>query len=132
MGVIEHALDEMPAAHKTLWLKGKLTVKLAASRYFVAGRPMSEILAVIADPGTLIAEVVRRFFGAQVVQAGGGDDPFVGLLVGDAMDRLLLNFPDTAARMRSVPKHALLLITAPIGSRPGASMVFVTDRRRTA
>lgn len=130
MAIVGRALDAMPAAHRNLWAKGRLIVRLAASRYYVRGHAMNEVLAVIADPGTLLSTVTRRFFEVHVVQVGGGDEPLIAILVGAAATRLLSNFPDTAALVTTIPTTSFLLVTSPVGCCPGASLVNVLQRRK--
>ena len=131
MGFVEHALEELPEAHQALWLRSRLIVKLAASEPYVANRSMNEVLAVIADAETLVAEVVARFFASYVVQRAAGDEPLVAVLEGEASRRLLTNFPDASGYGATVANSdAFMVLTSPVGSRPGLSTCRVIERSR--
>jgi hypothetical protein len=131
MGLVRHALDELPEAHQALWLRARLIVKLAASQHYMANRSMNDVLAVIADADTLIADVVARFFGVQVVQQATDDEPLVAVLQGEASWRLLTNFPDAASYDIGLAGSAdFRVLTSPAGSRPGLSICRVIERSR--
>jgi hypothetical protein len=131
MGLVRHALDELPEAHQALWLRSRLIVKLAASQHYIANRSMSDVLAVIADADTLIAEVVARFFGTFVVQQAAGDEPLVAILQGEASRRLLTNFRGASRYDIGLAGSAgFMVLTSPARSSPGLSICRVIERSR--
>ena len=90
---------------------------------------MFDVLVVVADTDSLIAEIVRTFFYDDVVQ-GHAEQPLVALLVGERRERLCFNFPEIRRRAALVPGDGFLVLTAPRDDAPGVSVSRVQPRVR--
>lgn len=111
----------LPAEHLRLWTESNLVVRLAVTHQVLQGRGLHDLLVVVADDGTLVEQVVCRFFGASVVERE--DDHVVAVVVGDQLWRLARNVPSVIRYVEEIPMDAFPLVTAPAGHTPGISAV---------
>lgn len=113
----------LPAEHLRLWQECNLVVRLTVTHQVLQGHRLHDLLAVLADDGTLVEHVVSRFFASSVVEHQ--DDRVVAVLVGEQLWRMARNVPAVVRYVEEIPTKAFPLVTAPKGATPGISAVSV-------
>lgn len=113
----------LPPEHLRLWHECNLVVRLTVTHQVLRGHRLHDVLAVLADDGTLVQQIVARFFGNSVVEHQDGR--VVAVLVGDQLWRLARNVSAVVRYVEEIPTNAFPLVTAPRGVTPGISAVAV-------
>lgn len=128
MAIIEQALDAAPrGGHRKLWLAARPVVRRSVCRLVANSVDLGEVLVVIADDGTVIAEVVQVLCPEVVVQAR---QPFVAVLVGEERMVVAAVLGSVEAYLATVAGGSFAVLTVPAAETPMVATVRVVDRRQ--
>jgi hypothetical protein len=121
VGIIESALDALPAEHRQLWVAAKPIARVLIARRVAAGAAARSLLLVLAAPLSDLGDAILE-------EASLSDDGsvLVAVVVGQARQALLALLG--IYRVEEIPLDHFLVLTDH-GGHPGLSVARVLDVR---